>query len=177
MVRPTPQIQRGLTLIELLAGLALLATVLGLAIPALRDSLQRNRLDSATRQMQAHLALARSQAIHTGRTVTMAHTGSGWSQGWVVFHDPNRNARPDQDETIITRHPAQSGLSIEGNGSMARYVAFSAQGSPTQVNGAFLAGTFLLCTEGGARRALVMNKSGRVRLDAQPAGHCSGDQE
>jgi type IV fimbrial biogenesis protein FimT len=71
---------RGVTLIELLIGLAVVAALLGLAVPAFRVFMQnteiRNAADAALNGMQ----LARAEAIRRNKPVQFQlKTGSGWT--------------------------------------------------------------------------------------------------
>ncbi|MFP6763897.1 MAG: prepilin-type N-terminal cleavage/methylation domain-containing protein [Planctomycetaceae bacterium] len=56
----------GYTLIELLIAMGILVAMTGLSLPALRGSLDKGRLRSAARDVQAALAKTRSLAIRTG---------------------------------------------------------------------------------------------------------------
>ena len=71
---------RGVTLIELLIGLAIVAVLLGLAVPSFRVFMQntqiRNAADAALNGMQ----LARAEAIRRNKPVQFQlNTGSGWT--------------------------------------------------------------------------------------------------
>ena len=56
----------GYTLIELLIAMGILVAMTGLSLPALRGSLDKGRLRSAAREVQAALARTRSLAIRAG---------------------------------------------------------------------------------------------------------------
>lgn len=84
-MRPLPlRPARGFTLIELMAAVAVLAIIMGLAAPAFRSLLEAQRMRAAAFDMMADLVLARSEALKRGTTVTLAPAASGWSSGWSV---------------------------------------------------------------------------------------------
>ena len=56
----------GYTLIELLIALGILVAMAGLSLPAVRRSLDKGRLRSGAREVQAALAKTRSLAIRAG---------------------------------------------------------------------------------------------------------------
>jgi prepilin-type N-terminal cleavage/methylation domain-containing protein len=60
---------RGFSLPELLIVMAILAAIAGMALPAMRGTLDKSRLNGAARQVQAALAKARSLAIREGVAV------------------------------------------------------------------------------------------------------------
>jgi prepilin-type N-terminal cleavage/methylation domain-containing protein len=66
MNQPPPfRLRRGYTLMELLIVVAVLATVVSLAVPSLRKLSQRGQLQDAARQLRGQLLAARLQAIES----------------------------------------------------------------------------------------------------------------
>jgi prepilin-type N-terminal cleavage/methylation domain-containing protein len=66
MNQPPPlRLRRGYTLMELLIVVAVLTTVVGLAVPSLRKLSQRGQLQDAARQLRGQLLAARLQAIES----------------------------------------------------------------------------------------------------------------
>lgn len=61
--------QHGLTLLELMATLAILIILVTVAMPALAELVNRQRAESYIRQFSQHLAFARIQAVATQRSV------------------------------------------------------------------------------------------------------------
>ncbi|MEW5838111.1 MAG: GspH/FimT family pseudopilin [Pseudomonadota bacterium] len=163
----------GFTFLELLISLAVLGILLGFALPSFQSLLERAALSASVHKLAAHIALARNSAVVRNQRVTLARlSGSDWSQGWTMFTDPNHNAVQDQDERLLAQDEPAKGILVYGNGSMAQYISFNALGEPVQLNGAFLAGTMLFCSEHKFALALVMSKSGRVRLDKATTKPC-----
>ncbi len=156
---------KGLTLLELMVGLAVVSILFGIAIPSFQRLLDSYRVEVAVHALQHSLALARMEAVRAHRFMTVGAKPSGWSEGWALFLDLNGNAALDGPEVPLHELTPPVGLSITGNGSMRTYVGFCAAGWPCQTNGAFQAGTIRICNQRGEGMALVMNASGRVRQE------------
>ncbi|MEP5766485.1 MAG: GspH/FimT family pseudopilin [Halieaceae bacterium] len=83
--------QAGLTLIELMVVLFILAVVNALAGPALAETIKRNQLRSAAERVLLSLNLARSEAVKRNQTVSICRStngsscGGSWEDGWIVF--------------------------------------------------------------------------------------------
>ena len=71
-MKSTPSCQRGLTLIEAGAVLAIAAIVAGQAAPSLRSLVDHRRLDGAAAALAADLQAARLEAIARNRPVRLA---------------------------------------------------------------------------------------------------------
>lgn len=71
--------RRGLTLVELLAALALLLLLLALSLPAVQGRMAGARFDSARAQIEAAIVVCRAEAQRQGRVLalTVGPTGRG----------------------------------------------------------------------------------------------------
>ena len=163
---------QGFSLVELIVALSLIATVLTLGIPAMRDMISKNRLETTLHGFHAHISTTRNTAIMHGRRITMTPLGGSWSDGWQVFEDANNNAQVDDGERVLAYAEAPREIHISSVGSTAHYISFNASGQAVQLNGAFQAGTFLFCTAKGERQALVLSRAGRVRAEKNPTRAC-----
>ena len=161
---------RGMTLVESLVVVAILAILAALTAPAFSELLKRQRVDAISYRLVAHLQTARSVAISRNVRTTLAPTdGSHWEQGWQVFTDANRTAKyDDTDELIATAPSIEAGFSISGGASGQSWVSFAGDGQPKLFNGAFQAGSFVVCAGADLGTQVIMNRAGRIRL--QPAG-------
>jgi type IV fimbrial biogenesis protein FimT len=163
--------QRGMTLAELLVTLAICSVLVTAGAPAFTAILLDNRQLARLNQMMADLAYARIAAVKRGESVTVCKsaTGSGctskaaWTDGWIVFTDPDLDRKVDAGETILRRYqPSPDGVSI-------RFSAFGSSNNLSYRPTGFTFdrnGTFTFCdSRGGAdARALILYKTGRVRV-------------
>lgn len=173
---------RGLTLIELMITISILAILMALAVPSFQSMIASSNLSSATNDLTNTLAQARSNAIRRGARVTVCKSANGtqcattgnWEQGWIVFNDITKSgtsANVDTDEVITFVAPAQpSGIVINGN---LTYVSYAADGQAKQMTGGFLAGRLRVCSTNAAlsndkrARKLTLAGNGRIVVEAQ----------
>lgn len=97
----SPAAQRGITVIELMVVVGILAILAGLAAPSFQPLIERWRVRSSTEELQGSLYAARSRAIlEGGDIVIVRNTSSGtctstgptdWSCGWRFYRDANRD--------------------------------------------------------------------------------------
>jgi type IV fimbrial biogenesis protein FimT len=86
--------QRGVTLIELMFAIAVLAILLGIGAPSFVDMVRANRTTTLTNELVVAMATARSEAVKRGGPVTVcASTGDGacggtdYGRGTLIFTD------------------------------------------------------------------------------------------
>jgi type IV fimbrial biogenesis protein FimT len=77
--------QRGMTLIELLIGLALVAMLILMAVPSFTTAAHNRTIRNAADAIQNGMTLARTEALRRNRTVRFQTVGAG---GWTVGCDP-----------------------------------------------------------------------------------------
>jgi type IV fimbrial biogenesis protein FimT len=94
--RPWRARSAGVTLIELLISIIVLAVLFGIGVPAFRDASLGSKLGSAASNLVASVQLARSEAIKRNRAMTLCSSTDGatcagsanWQTGWVI-RDPD----------------------------------------------------------------------------------------
>lgn len=136
---------RGLTQIEVITILAIAAIVLSVGVSGFQTMFQNNRKTTAINDMRTALALARSTAITRRARVTVCKsanttidaavctTGGDWSQGWIVFVDPdaagNNAGVRDPGEELLRVHEALKGSDgFSGNATVVNRISFTPQG-------------------------------------------------
>lgn len=150
--------QTGVTLVELMITLVVLAIILAIAIPSFENTIASSRLAGVTNDLNGSLALARSEAIRRGQRVTVCNSNDGqqcaaagnWGSGWIVFVDTTRagnTANVENNEIIIrTASAVPAGIVVNGNANVAQYVSFSSDGQARLMNGAGQSGTLRVCS-------------------------------
>lgn len=85
-----PRLLRGVTLIELMVALAVVAILAAMAGPSFVDSLTKSRLRAAAEEVASLIARARGESIRLDRNVAVALAGSGnaWCVGAISAADP-----------------------------------------------------------------------------------------
>ncbi|MEO4047226.1 GspH/FimT family pseudopilin [Pseudomonas sp. CAU 1711] len=165
----------GFSLLEMLTALAVAAVLTLIAIPLIDELLARQRTSTALRSFTDSLKYARTHAVLHQTGVTMrAQQQDDWGAGWLVFEDPNHNARHDSEEkTLLQRIPGE-GLVIRGNRPVSSYIHFNMLGEPQLTGGGFQAGTVTICSPHAPEKhsQLIMARSGRLRLSSKIASSC-----
>lgn len=96
--------QSGLTLLELLVGMLVMAVLLAIAVPSFNSLRQQYTVRSAGMAIYADLQLARSEAVQRNKDITVCFSGSGtanWSYQINDLVDPT-DCTAGINETIET---------------------------------------------------------------------------
>ncbi len=167
---------QGVTLVELMVTVAVLAIIAMIAVPSFQNLIIQNRVTSITNDFVAALQLARSEAIRRGHSVTVCKSSDGtncvtsgntWEIGWIVFHDTNGNSARDGSEPLVRVWPAlPAGYTLRPNSAtFNNAVRFTAQGRLSAGVGA----TFQTCRNGTAQGRDVVIDLYRIRTQQ---GNC-----
>lgn len=78
-----PQLARGMTLVELMIGLAILGLLIGIGLPAFGTFLGNSKVRNAAETLSAGLSLARSEAMRRNRNVEFVLTNDAVSAATV----------------------------------------------------------------------------------------------
>ncbi len=174
----------GASLLEVLAAVGTAATLVGIAVPSITRLVVDVRLSTETNAFLADLALARVESVRRGARVvlcvsedqsTCSDTGQ-WSQGRILFEDPNNNARRDIGESLLSVRPrTESTWQIKGNTTVKSYISYHPVGRSKLTNGGFQAGTVTICPLGstsvGASQ-IVISSTGRPRSQRVELSEC-----
>jgi len=176
--------KEGVTLIELLVTLSVVAIIVAVGVPALRDFFAMNRMSAAVNDLVTSLHLTRSEAIKREAS-TILCPSADWdsanptctaegslADGWIVVVDPDNNA------IVVQRHEPLSGR-IRLERDFTDSIDFTASGLPddriANADGEF---NLLLCDSRGDREAggglaagrwINIRGTGRPRIYTQRA--------
>lgn len=157
----------GFTLVELLVTLAILAILLGIGVPAFDQAIASSHRLTCVNQLVGTLNFARSQAITRGRTISLCageqacNDSPRWSGRILIFLDANLNGQFDAGDDLLQVSELSTSLKWTwSNFRNQRHISFIPDGTTHSLNG-----TFTLCRDTNALRTVVINITGRVRLD------------
>jgi len=168
---------RGVSLVELLIVLFLLASLAVLAALPLRQIIIRSAVAHQTTLLLSSLHLARSEALRSGQLYSICPsldgltcTTSGWNSGWLVYANPARTMHPAAPSLIISRVRPTSLIALQTlpNNTLRLHINYTADGRTRQLHGALQMGTILICSQTWGE-ALIINASGRPRRERR---HC-----
>jgi prepilin-type N-terminal cleavage/methylation domain-containing protein len=155
--------RRGMTLIELCFGLAIVAVIAGLAVPGLQSSLRAAAVRSATFELLAGLQRARGTSILESRALNLCPSdAAGHCVAAGVSSAHWQVASPDGGRA---GHALPAGVVVRATRSPL-WFSPDALGATT--------GTLTICDERRVAppRAIVLSLSGRARLESAPAEAC-----
>ncbi|WP_083259131.1 GspH/FimT family pseudopilin [Variovorax boronicumulans] len=186
--------QRGLTAIELMVTLAILAILIGIAAPSMTRFIVQWRLSNAVNAVTGSLRIARTEAIARARPVVVCQlragtavdceTGSGgndFAAGWIVFAKNDRDgdfAYSESTDEVLLRQDALPGIAKIALGKAGRFV-FLPNGLVSSGSNSLTVdapGFETASTTPWARKTLCISKPGRIRY-ATDGEDCSGNDE
>jgi type IV fimbrial biogenesis protein FimT len=148
---------RGLTLIELMMGIAVAAILLALAGPNFTQAIGKNRLSSAASELTGAVQLARAEAIRNNRRVTLCRSEDGSScssssstwPGWIVFVDTDGDGVRDSNEPVVKAGTFDSPLQLLSSANLTtagERITFRGDGTARAANSqTLLVGTLSVC--------------------------------
>lgn len=161
---------RGVTLIELMVAVAVLAILALVAVPAYNEVVLGSRLTSLANSFVSSLSLARSEAIKRNALVTVCKSADGasctndggWQQGWIVL----------AGTTVVQYQQAlPTGLSLTGDAGVANSVVYHPSG---MLNSA--SGILTLCratpTVATTQRKISLTQTGRPTVTKTTGTTC-----
>ena len=187
--------QRGLTAIELMVTLAILAILVGLAAPSMSRFVVQWRLANAVNALTGSLRIARTEAIARARpvivcqlapgTATACESGAGAKElagGWIVFVNNDRDAASVYAEAkgdeLLVRQDALPGIASIALANAGRFV-FLPNGLMRSNAGSITfdaVGFDKASPPLWAHRSLCISKHGRMRYPTE-ASDCSGGSD
>jgi type IV fimbrial biogenesis protein FimT len=127
---------RGLSVLEMMIGLAALGIVVLIAVPGSTLLLDKYRMKVASDAIITSLELAKSEASARSSKVILCPSSNGhtcrhdgdWSHGWLVFSDGNGNGSVQAIELIQAFDAPSEKIRISADGALKNWAAFTATG-------------------------------------------------
>jgi prepilin-type N-terminal cleavage/methylation domain-containing protein len=169
--------EKGVTLIELVVVMAIIA-IMGLFMtPSLGEWVQNYRIKQAARNMASDLQAAKMQAINIHKYCTVVFNANGY----VIFPDYDNDMQLDTGsettdiyKTVILSNEYKTvtfDISRAGNGINFpnNMVAFDSRGFPRNNTGGFAGGTvFLINTTNNKARSVTVSSTGAISIAEYP---------
>lgn len=162
--------QGGLTLIELLVTLSILAVLIAMAAPNFRTAIENNEITTLNDKILTSMRFARSEAIGRGIPITVCFSndeatcsGTTWTDGWIIFTDANagRTVNVGTDEILKVIEVNYSGHSVSLISNVTTSFQFDTEGRASEN------GTFQVCgpsSQDTSAKGVVIESSGSARL-------------
>lgn len=148
---------RGLTLVELLVTLAIVAVGAAIAAPSFKGMIADTRLSAQANDLLASLKYTRSEAVKRNARVSMCKKASdatcavtdtataNWQGGWLVFVDGGAVGTIDGTDTILRVQGPLAASTLIGDGAITNYVSYLGTGQTSASAGGTQVGAFSLC--------------------------------
>lgn len=156
--------QRGVTLLEMMIVLAIIAIVMTVVAPNVQSILIKNRIAGDLNELSAIIQYARNTAIDEQATTTICPSSdfstcsNTWAQAKIVFIDANGNNQRDNEETLLVSTTKSAGvLNVSGPSSPIRFQDTGVTSTPASI---------LFCHQSNAAkyaRAITVSLQGRVK--------------
>lgn len=98
---------QGFSLLELMVVIVIIGVLLAVGLPSFQSTLRSNRLATTTNQLNAAIALARSEAIKSTQAAALCPSANGtacgadWAAGWLIWRDSDRDGVLDNGEPVL----------------------------------------------------------------------------
>lgn len=176
---------KGVTLVELLVVITMVAILASMALPSYRNMMVAGRVSNLASSLHSTILFARAEALKRGTVLLLCKSsnaevavascdlspsagGVGWGCGWILFVDTNQNNQRDPAEILIRVQGRQ--LSSVSDGSVIpnipnEFISFNATGQVlTPVNFVIQAGS----TSSDQDRAVCIGIGGRAKVGKAP---------
>jgi len=163
----------GFSLIEFMMALAVVAILLGSAIPSFREIIAAMHMQVAKDALLGSLLRTRNMALMRRHPVDLCPSSDGhscsdsleWQAGWIIFDDLDRDDTPNDPADILFVGGANTDIAMLGTEGRQR-LTFQADGTSGGSNV-----SITLCDRRGPERArsVVVSNVGRPRFGAPTA--------
>ncbi|HUD32459.1 MAG TPA: Tfp pilus assembly protein FimT/FimU [Variovorax sp.] len=174
----------GMTLIELMVTIAVMAILVVVTVPSFVGLINQNRVATQINGFVGDLQFARSEAIKRGQTVTVCASSNGtsclgtaiWNTGWIVFWDPAGNKSMDAGDDVLRRQVGWAGTDTFTADNATAALSYNRDGFAMGLAGSGSgAVTFTLHTSpatASSSRCVMVNISGRQQLQTPNRANC-----
>ncbi len=161
--------QQGMSHVELMIAVALVAVISATAVPGVSDMMERNKLNGTRHQLLTDFNFARNTAVDQYRRVVICpsndqQTCSGdanWNRGWIIFQDFDTDRQHQAREPLLRVATLDKNIDVSSGkrSSFRFYPDGTAPGST---------GSLFLCAKGEPEMGhrLVISNVGRVRSES-----------
>ncbi len=140
MMNQSKNLQRGLSLVELLTVVTLLGVITAVSLPSFRAMNESSQTVATTNALIGAMQLARSEAAKRGQTVSICAAAAGeeshtclsgdstsWEHGWLVFVDAqgSRGKIDQGDQVLRMVARADSAPAVSASGL---YISYASNG-------------------------------------------------
>ena len=152
--------QGGFTLIELIIVIAIVAILITVGVPSMREWIANQKVRGSANDLQFDLSYARSEAVKRNANVVLVPSGAAWADGWSVQFGG----------TKLREQPAIKGVT---SGAAAN-LTFGPNGRPTAATASPYT-TFSSSSGVVSMRCITISPSGRaaVQTDRNHDGDCT----
>lgn len=164
--------ERGMTLLEMLIALAVVAIVLTVVSPNVQKIIAKNRTTSEINELSGIIQFARYTAIDQSSTAIVcpsanfATCSTDWNQAKIVFIDNNGNNTRDSSEPLLMSSTAiSSGNNMQGPNAVVAFLDSGAASASASIK---------ICPRSGDQslaRSININAQGRVRISIDSDGN------
>lgn len=170
--------RQGYTLLELMVGLAIVATTLAWGVPSFGTLARDAARTREVNQFVQAVYVARSEAIKRNGVVSLCPSLNGascspsarWTTGWLIFVNLDRDspAALDAGEPLLRVYEPWDAGHISSNRSTLSFRPFGQMG---------VTATVTFCDDRGSRaaRAVIISQTGRPRISSQSASGAALD--
>ena len=165
----------GVTLIELLITLAIVAILVVIGLPSMQEAFRTNRVSAFSNDVLAAAAYARSEAVRRSGTVvlcaspdsaaaTATCSGTDWALGWIVFVDADQDGQRQATEPVLRVGEVRDGLEAAASANFV--LNYDRLGRADLAAAGTIDIRSTPCAAGGpARRLVNLSRIGRVAID------------
>ena len=152
----------GVTLMELIIVVAVVAVVMLVAVPNMRSFVLDSRMSTVANDLSASIRLARSKAVAVNRDVIFQPKSDNWKDGWRSFVDQNANGNFDSGTDLeIEDYTGKGEFAASGTGASGT-ITFKSSGLPATLNP--WPGPVVFCDDKGRGREIYVNSTGATRV-------------